>query len=327
MKIAIADDYQNAVPALDCFHLLDGHEVTVFNDTLTDIDALVERFQDSDALVLIRERTVITDELLERLPNLKLISQTGKISNHVNLADCTKHGVAFAEGRGSPVAPSEFCWAMIMAASRQLVPYCSQLKAGHWQQSGALGLGRTLSGLTLGIWGYGKIGKRIAQFGKAFGMNILVWGREASRGQAIADGFQAANSKAEFFQAADVLSLHLRLNDATRGCVELADLQLMKPDALLVNTSRAELIAPGALVDALHSGKPGFAAVDVYENEPVGSEMDALLALDNVLCTPHLGYVEQNGYELYFRIAFENVNAFFQGEAENIANPEVLNMG
>lgn len=324
MKIAISDDYQNIVPTLDCFRLLDGHEVTVFNDTLTDTDALVERFKSFDALVLIRERTVITDDLLGRLPNLKLISQTGKISNHVNLADCTKHGVAFAEGRGSPVAPAEFCWAMIMAASRQLVPYFSQLKAGNWQQSGSLGLGRTLSGLTLGIWGYGKIGKRIAQFGKAFGMNILVWGREASREQAVADGFQAADSKADFFQAADVLSLHLRLNEATRGCVEMADLQLMKPDALLVNTSRAELIAPGALVEALRGGKPGFAAVDVYENEPSGAEMDTLLAMDNVLCTPHLGYVEKNGYELYFRIAFENVNAFFKGAAENIANPEVL---
>lgn len=324
MKIAIPDDYQNAVPALDCFKLLAEHEVTVFNDTLTDIDALVERFQDFDALVLIRERTVITDELLARLPDLKLISQTGKISNHVNLADCTRHGIAFAEGKGSPIAPAEFCWALIMTASRQLVPYCSKLKAGQWQQSGAVGLGRNLNGLTLGIWGYGKIGQRIAQFGKAFGMNVLVWGREPSRQQAVADGFQAAGSKSDFFQAADVLSLHLRLNEATRYCVESADLALMKTDALLVNTSRAELIEEGALVKALQAGRPGFAAVDVYENEPQGEEMNALLDLDNVLCTPHLGYVEQNGYELYFRIAFENVNAFFRGEAVNIANPEVL---
>lgn len=324
MKIAILDDYQNAVPALDCFHLLDGHEVTVFNDTVADIDTLIERLQDFDALVLIRERTEITDELLARLPKLKLISQTGKISNHVKLADCTRHGVAFAEGKGSPIAPSEFCWALIMAASRQLVPYCSNLNAGQWQQSGSVGLGRNLNGLTLGIWGYGKIGKRIAQFGKAFGMNILVWGREASRQQAVDDGFQAAVNKHEFFQAADVLSLQLRLNEAMRGCVELADLQAMKPDALLVNTSRAELIAPGALVAALRSGRPGFAAVDVYESEPVGAQTEALVDMENVLCSPHLGYVEQNGYELYFRIAFENVNAFFQGAAENIANPEVL---
>ncbi len=324
MKIAILDDYQHAVPALDCFKLLDGHAVTVFNDTLTDFDALVARLQDFDALVLIRERTVITPELLARLPKLKLISQTGKLSNHVNLADCTRYGVAFAEGRGSPVAPSELCWALIMAASRQLLPYCNQLAAGHWQQSGAVGLGRTLHGLTLGIWGYGKIGRRIAQYAKAFGMDVLVWGREASREQAVADGFQAAANKHAFFQTVDVLSLHLRLNTATRDSVALADLQRMKPDALLVNTSRAELIAPGALLAALRAGRPGFAALDVYAAEPTGAELDALLTLENVLCTPHLGYVEQNSYELYFRIAFENVNAFCQGEAQHIANPEVL---
>ena len=324
MKIAILDDYQNAVPALGCFSLLGQHEVVVFNDTLTDIDALAERLQDYAALVLIRERTVISDELLARLPKLKLISQTGKLSNHVRLADCTKHGVAFAEGKGSAVAPSELCWALIMAASRQLVPYCSRLNTGQWQQSGSVGLGRTLSGLTLGIWGYGKIGKRIAQFGKAFGMNILVWGREASLKQAVADGFQAATGKHEFFQNADVLSLHLRLNDTTRGCVELADLQTMKTDALLVNTSRAELIVPGALLAALQTGRPGFAAVDVYENEPVDAASEALLSMENVLCSPHIGYVEQNSYELYFRIAFDNVNAFFRGEAVNIANPDVL---
>ena len=324
MKIAIPDDYQNAVPDLDCFALLAEHEVTVFNDTTTDENELVRRFKDQDALVLIRERTVITDTLLTRLPKLKFISQTGKISNHVNLADCTRHGIAFAEGKGSPIAPAELCWALIMAASRQLVPYCRNLLDGKWQQSGSVGLGRNLHGLTLGIWGYGKIGKRIAQFGKAFGMKVLVWGRETSQQQAIADGFQAAGSKSEFFQAADVLSLHLRLNGATRHCVELTDLQAMKPDALLVNTSRAELIAPGALVESIRAGQPGFAAVDVYETEPVSAESEILLGMENVLCSPHLGYVEQNGYELYFRIAFENVNAFFAGQPQNIANPEVI---
>jgi D-3-phosphoglycerate dehydrogenase len=279
--------------------------------------------KDTDALVLIRERTIITDDLLSNLPQLKLISQTGKISNHVDLATCTRHGVAFAEGQGSPIAPAELCWALIMAASRQLVPYISQLAADQWQQSG-LGLGRNLKGLTLGIWGYGKIGQRIAQFGLAFGMKVLIWGSEASRQQAISDGLHAADTKAEFFQHSDIVSLHLRLNDSTQACVQLADLAQMKPDALLVNTSRAELIESGALVRALKAGKPGFAAVDVYDNEPATLANEALLSLPNVLCSPHLGYVEKNSYELYFRIAFENINAFFAGTPQNIANPEVL---
>ncbi|MEZ5537050.1 MAG: D-2-hydroxyacid dehydrogenase family protein [Thiolinea sp.] len=323
MKIAILDDYQNVVKDLSCFDLLTGHEVTIFQDTLTDTDALAERLRDQEALVLIRERTVITDELLARLPKLKLISQTGKISNHVSLTDCTRHGVAFAEGSGSPVAPAELCWALIMAASRHLLPYASHLQAGQWQQSG-LGLGRTLDGLTLGIWGYGKIGQRIARYAEAFGMQVLIWGREPSRKLAQEHGFRAATDQAEFFRNADVLSLQLRLNEATRHCVKLSDLQQMKTDALLVNTSRAELIEPGALAAALQSGRPGYAAVDVYENEPASAETGALLGMHNVLCSPHLGYVEQNSYELYFRIAFENVNAFFNGRAQNIANPEVL---
>ena len=324
MKIAILDDYQNAVPDLSCFALLADHEVTVFNDTTGDVDVLMERLADQDAIVLIRERTVITDELLARLPKLQLISQTGKLSNHVDLATCTRHGVAFAEGKGSPVAPSELCWALIMAASRHIVPYAANLAANQWQQSGSAGLGRTLNGLTLGIWGYGKIGQRIAQFGTAFGMNVLVWGSQASRDKAVADGFSAAPDKTAFFRTADVLSLHLRLNEATRSCVTADDLAQMKADALLVNTSRAELIEVGALVVALTAGRPGFAAVDVYDSEPATVENEALLCMENVLCVPHLGYVEQNSYELYFRIAFENVNAFFAGAAVNIANPEVL---
>lgn len=324
MKIAILDDYQNIIPTLDCFHLLNKHEVTVFNDTVTDVAQLTERLQEQDALVLIRERTEITGGLLSRLPKLKLISQTGKISNHVKLEDCTRYGVAFTEGKGSPVAPSELCWALIMAASRHLMPYAANLNNGSWQQSGTLGIGRTLSGLTLGIWGYGKIGQRIAQYAKAFGMQVLVWGQEPSRELAQEHGFRAVESKAGFFQQTDVLSLHLRLNEATRHCVTLKDLQQMKTDALLINTSRAELIEPGALLTALQQGRPGFAALDVYETEPATTHNEPLLALDNVLCSPHLGYVEKNGYELYFRIAFENVNAFFNGTPENIANPEVL---
>lgn len=319
MKIAILDDYQDVVRTLDCFEQLAGHDVTVFTTPPDSKAELIERLQSFEAVVLIRERTIIDDELLSQLPDLKLISQTGKISNHLDLATCTKHGVAIAEGRGSPVAPSELCWALIMASSRHIVPYAENFKQNQWQQSGSLGLGRALSGLTLGIWGYGKIGQRISQYGKAFGMNVLVWGREPSREKALADGFQVADSKQSFFAQSDVISLHLRLNKITEGCVTANDLAQMKPDALIVNTSRAELIESGALYHALQAGKPGYAAVDVFENEPAALDNEPLLSLPNVLATPHLGYVEQGGYELYFRIAFENVIAFAEGRPENIA--------
>lgn len=319
MKIAVLDDYQDVVRTLDCFKQLADHDVTVFTTPPASKTELVERLQGFEALVLIRERTIIDDELLAQLPDLKLISQTGKISNHIDLATCSKHGVLIAEGRGSPVAPSELTWALIMASSRHIVPYAENFKQGQWQQSGTLGLGRALNGLRLGIWGYGKIGQRIAKYGKAFGMEILVWGREPSREKALADGFQVAASKQDFFAQSDVMSLHLRLNDATRGCVTADDLALMKTDALLVNTSRAELIESGALYSALQAGRPGFAAVDVYENEPAGPDNEPLISLPNVLASPHLGYVEQGGYELYFRIAFDNVIAFAEGRPENIA--------
>lgn len=319
MKVAILDDYQDVVRHLDCFKQLAGHDVTVFTIPPASKTELIGRLKGVEALVLIRERTIIDDELLAQLPDLKLISQTGKISNHIDLATCTKHGVAIAEGRGSPVAPSELCWSLIMASSRHIVPYAERLKQGQWQQSGNLGLGRTLSGLTLGIWGYGKIGQRISQYGKAFGMNVLVWGREPSREKATADGFQTAATKQDFFTQSDVISLHLRLNENTRNCVTADDLALMKPDALIVNTSRAELIESGALYSALQNGRPGFAAVDVYENEPASLYDEPLISLPNVLASPHLGYVEQGGYELYFRIAFENVVAFAEGRPENIA--------
>jgi len=318
MKIAILDDYQDVVRGLDCFATLAAHEVTVFNDVPESKQVLIDRLKDFEALVLIRERTVFDDEILAQLPNLKLISQTGKISNHLNFDECTKHGVAVAEGRGSPIAPSELCWSLIMAASRHIVPYVENFKQGKWQQSGDLGLGRSLSGLTLGIWGYGKIGQRIAQYGKAFGMNVLVWGREPSRQKALEDGFQAADSKADFFAEADVLSLHLRLNEATRSCVTAEDLALMKTDALIVNTSRAELVSPDALHQALKAGRPGVAAVDVFENEPADAFNEPLLSLPNVLAVPHLGYVEKGGYELYFSIAFDNVVAFSEGRPENL---------
>jgi D-3-phosphoglycerate dehydrogenase len=327
MKIAILDDYQDAVRKLKCFELLNGHEVKVFNNGARGAGQLAIRLASFDALVLIRERTVFSRALLSKLPNLKLISQTGKVSGHVDVAAATEHGIAIAEGVGSPVAPSELTWALIMAASRKIVPYANNLKNGLWQTASINpelnGLGRTLKGRTLAIWGYGRIGRLVAGYGKAFGMQVLVWGTEASRQAALDDGFQAAPSREAFFEQADVLSLHLRLVDATRGIVTAADLARMKRDALFVNTSRAELVEEGALEAALHHGRPGYAALDVFTSEPLAADAP-LLKIPTVLATPHLGYVEQDSYELYFRKAFENVVNFAEGKPANILNPEAL---
>ncbi|KGK40904.1 3-phosphoglycerate dehydrogenase [Nitrincola sp. A-D6] len=319
MKIAVLDDYQNIVKTLDCFNLLSGHDVDVLNETYTDTNELALKLSHVEALVLIRERTQITDELLSKLPNLKLISQTGKISNHLNLDMCHKYGVAVAEGIGSPVAPAEFCWALIMAASRNIPEYVSNLSLSQWQQAGVLGLGRTLNGLTLGIWGYGKIGQRIAQYAKAFGMSVVVWGSDSSRQLAEQHGFMSASSKHAFFTESDIVSLHLRLNEVTKGCVTQADLALMKSDSLFVNTSRAELVEANALYTEMQANPSKRAALDVFSVEPATAEKEPLLSLPNVLCSPHLGYVEKNSYELYFKIAFENVLAFAQGKPQNLA--------
>jgi len=318
MKVAILDDYQNAVKDLSCFELLKDHDVHVFNETFLTVDDLVDHLVDFDVLVLIRERTVITAELLSRLPNLKLISQTGKVSNHIDAKLCKEYGVAVAEGVGSPVAPSELCWGLIMSASRHIPSYVSHFTQDQWQQAGSLGLGRVLNGSVLGIWGYGKIGQRIAQYAKAFGMKVMVWGREASRQLAQEHGFLVASSKAEFFQSADVISLHLRLNDATKACVTEDDLEQMKEGALFVNTSRAELVESGALYRVMSANPSKQAAVDVFEIEPANTQNEPLLSLPNVLCTPHIGYVEKASYELYFNIAFENVVAFAKGEPQNL---------
>jgi len=327
MKIAILDDYQDAVRHLDCFQLLAGHEVKVFNHSARGIGQLAARLAPFDALVLIRERTVISNALLEKLPNLKLISQTGKVSGHVDVDAATAHGVAIVEGVGDPTAPAELTWALIMDASRRVSQYVGHLRQGAWQTASMLPqhnrLGVALKGRTLGIWGYGKIGRKVAGYGKAFGMQVLVWGREPSRQAAQQDGYAAADSKEAFFAQADVLTLHLRLNEATRGIVQPADLAAMKPTAILVNTSRAELIAPGALEVALAAGRPGQAALDVFEDEPLAAD-SALLRMDNVLATPHLGYVEKDGYELYFSAAFRNIVDFANGTPKNVLNPEAL---
>jgi D-3-phosphoglycerate dehydrogenase len=321
MKIAILDDYQDSVRRLDCFRLLDGHDVKVFTSSARGIGQLAIRLADFDALVLIRERTIISRQLLDKLPKLKLISQTGKVSGHIDLAAAAARGVTIVEGVGDPTAPAELTWALIMAASRKIAQYANALRSGLWQTASTQqehnGLGRVLKGRTLGVWGFGKIGRMVAGYGKAFGMDVLVWGREASREQALQAGYSAAASKEAFFAEADIVTLHLRLNDATRNIVTAADLARMKPDALFVNTSRAELVEPGALEAALAQGRPGAAALDVFESEPLPLD-SPLLRMENVLATPHLGYVEQDSYELYFRIAFQNVADFANGTPRNV---------
>lgn len=320
MRVIIPDDYQDAVRGLACFPRLAGHDVTVFNDTVKDLDALAERLQPAEALVLIRERTRITDELLARLPRLRLISQTGKGTAHIDLAACTRRRIAVAAGTGSPYAPAELTWALVLAALRHIPQEVARLRAGQWQAT----LGTGLLGRTLGIWGYGKIGSLVASYGRAFAMNVLVWGREGSLSRARADGYATAADRPSLFEQSDVLSLHLKLDAETRGIVTTADLARMKPSSLLVNTSRAELIEPGALEAALRAGRPGCAAVDVYEEEPVLGARHPLLALDNAVCTPHLGYVERDSYEIYFGQAFDQVAAFSEGRPINVVNPKSL---
>ncbi|MCW5664504.1 MAG: D-2-hydroxyacid dehydrogenase family protein [Piscinibacter sp.] len=331
MNIIILDDYQDAVRKLKCAALLEPLNAKVFTNTVKGIGQLSVRLRDADVLVLIRERTQFPRQLLEKLPKLNLISQTGRVGSHIDLETCTRLGIAVAEGVGSPVAPAELTWALIMAAMRRLPQYIGNLKHGAWQQSGLksasmppnFGLGLVLKGRTLGVWGYGKIGQLVAGYGRAFGMRVLVWGSEASRLRAASDGHEAAENCEGFFEQADVLSLHLRLNDATRSIVTLDALTRMKPTALLVNTSRAELIEEGALVSALNRGRPGMAAVDVFESEPI-LQGHPLLRLENAVCTPHIGYVELDSYELYFRAAFENVINFINQNPTGIVNPDAL---
>jgi D-3-phosphoglycerate dehydrogenase / 2-oxoglutarate reductase len=331
MKIAILDDYQDAVRKLECFQMLAGHDVKVFNNTVRGLGQLASRLAEVDALVLIRERTRVTSQLLDKCPHLRMVSQTGKVSNHIDLSACTERGIAVLEGVGSPIAPAELTWALIMAAHRRIPQYVANLKQGAWQQSGLktsalppnFGLGQVLRGHTLGVWGYGKIGRIVAGYGKAFGMRVLVWGREHSLEAAQADGYETAASREALFEESDVLSLHLRLNDNTRGIVTLADLMRMKPTALFVNTSRAELLEENALVNALSHNRPGMVAIDVYESEPI-LQGYGLLRMENVICTPHIGYVERESYEHYFSAAFRNILAFNEGDKSSVANPEAL---
>ena len=322
MNITVLDDYQNVVRTLDAYKKLAGHNVTIWNDHTKDVDVLAERLKDTEALVLIRERTPIRAPLIARLPKLKLISQRS-VYPHIDVAACTEHGVLLCSdmhpGRPS-YATAELTWGLIIAAMRRIPQEMAALKAGRWQSSVGMGL----RGRTLGIYGYGRIGSTVAGYGKAFGMKVLVWGRDASLARARADGYSAARNRDAFFEECDVISLHLRYTDATRGIVTAADLARMKPAALIVNTSRAGLIEPGALVEALKRGRPGMAAVDVYEEEPVLNGNHPLLALENVVCTPHIGYVERDGYEAQFTSSFDQVLAYAAGKPVNMINPDAL---
>jgi len=322
MKISILDDYHDTLRTLEVFKKLAGHEVTVWNDHVQDTDALAARLADADALVLIRERTKIRKALLERLPRLRLISQRS-VYPHIDVADCTRLGIVVCSSQhpGSPsYATAELAFGLMITAMRDLPRQIASLKAGTWQA----GVGRTLRGKTLGVFSYGRIGAAVAGYGRAFGMKVVAWGREPSRERARAEGFAAAASKEAFFEECDVVSLHMRLVEATRCIVTARDLARMKPDALLVNTSRAPLIEPGALVAALKAGRPGMAAVDVYEEEPLLDIRHPLLNLPNAICTPHLGYVTRDEYGVQFADVFDQITAYAAGAPINVVNPEVL---
>jgi D-3-phosphoglycerate dehydrogenase len=322
MNVTILDDYFDTLRTLECFRELAGQNVTIWNDHVQDVDALSDRLRDTEALVLIRERTQIRAPLIERLPKLRLISQRS-VYPHIDVEACTRHGIIVSSNMHSDTpsyATAELTWGLVLAAMRHIPQQVAALKAGVWQT----GVFHTLRGKTLGIFGYGRIGAVVAGYGKAFGMNVLVWAREASLERARADGYATAASKAQFFTDVDVLSLHMRLVDATRGIVKAADLAQMKPSSLLVNTSRAGLIEPGALVDSLRAGRPGMAAVDVFEQEPLRDPKHPLLTMQNVVCTPHIGYVSRDEYEIQFADIFAQITAYAAGKPINVVNPEAL---
>jgi D-3-phosphoglycerate dehydrogenase / 2-oxoglutarate reductase len=322
MKVSILDDYHDTLRTLECFGKLAGHEVRIWNDHVQDTGALAERLKDTEALVLIRERTKIGASLLERLPRLRLISQRS-VYPHIDIEACTRLGVIVSSNMhaGTPsYATAELAWGLVIAAMRQIPQQMASLKAGTWQ----IGVGTTLRGKTLGIYSYGRIGKVVAEYGKVFGMKVLIWGREATLARARAEGQVAAQSREAFFSECDVISLHMRLVDATRGIVKAGDLARMKPTALIVNTSRAGLIEPGALVAGLKAGRPGMAAVDVFETEPLRDTGDPLLKMPNVVATPHIGYVSRDEYEIQFSDIFDQIVAYAAGSPTNIVNPDAL---
>jgi D-3-phosphoglycerate dehydrogenase len=322
VKVSILDDWFDTLRSLRCFDKLAAHDVTIWNDHVQDIDVLAERLHACEALVLIRERTEMRTPLLERLPKLRLISQRS-VYPHIDVDTCTRLGIVVSSDQhaGTPsYATAELTWGLVIAAMRQIPQQMASLQAGNWQ----MGVGDTLRGKTLGIYGYGRIGTVVAGYGRAFGMNVVVWASEASLARARSDGHVAARSKEAFFEASDVLSLHMRLVEGTRGAVTASDLGAMKPTSLLVNTSRAALIEPGALVTALRAGRPGMAAVDVYEDEPMRDTSHPLLAMNNVVCTPHIGYVSREEWEVQFADIFDQINAYALGSPINVVNPDVL---
>lgn len=331
MQITVLDDYQDTVRKLQCAQRLAGHDLKTFNNTVKGVGQLSVRLRDAEAIVLIRERTALSRQLLEKCPRLRLVVQIGRLGSNVDVDACTDLGIAVCEGETDPRATAELTWALVMAAMRRLPQYIASLKHGAWQQSGLksqsmppnFGLGQRLAGKTFGIWGFGRIGQQVARFARAFDMQVLVWGSEASRARAVEAGCAAAPSREALFAQSDVLSLHLRLSDSTRGLITLADLLQMKPTAILVNTARPDLLAADALVAALNRGRPGMAAVDVFESEPI-LQGQPLLRLENAICTPHIGFVELEHYEALFAQAFSTVAAFAAGDMSQVVNPQAL---
>ena len=322
MKVTVLDDYFDTIRTLDCFAKLKGNDVTIWNDHVQDVDKLAERLKDTEALVLIRERTQIRTPLLERLPKLKLISQRS-VFPHIDIDTCTQLGIVVSSGQHADTpsyATAELTWGLVLASARMIPQQVASLKAGHWQ----FGVGSTVRGKVFGVYGYGRISAVVASYAKAFGMKVLVWARDASMAKARAEGYEVAASKAAFFEACDYISLHIRLVNATRGIVKAEDLARMKPTATIVNTSRAGLIEPNALVNALRAGRPGFAAVDVFEKEPLRDVADPLLNMDHVVATPHIGYVSRDEYEIQFTDIFDQIIAYAAGTPINVVNPDVL---
>jgi D-3-phosphoglycerate dehydrogenase len=307
MKIVIPDDYQDMVNRLSCFSLLAGHEVVRYREPAAGMDQLVERLHPAQVVVAIRERVTFSRALIERLPNLKLIALVGRAATTIDYSACKDRGVLVSTGASnSPAAPAELTIALIVAARRNIALEAERMRRGDWPCT----LSHRLAGSTLGIFGLGAIGSLVARAGAGMGMNVLAWGQETSAAKAKTASYDFAASKADLFERSDVLSLHVRLRSDTRGIVGPDDLARMKPTALLVNTSRAELIQPNALLTALRTGRPGYAAVDVYEQEPVTGGNHPFLSMPNVLCTPHLGWAEWDNFELYFRECFEQIIAY-----------------
>jgi D-3-phosphoglycerate dehydrogenase len=320
MQIVIPDEYQHAIERLPCYSLLDGHDVTRYREPASSFKELVERLQPAEIIVAIRERVEFNRALIERLPNLKLIALVGRNATTIDYAACTEHGIMVSRGQSnSPTSPAELTVALILASRRNIVIEAERMRRGEWPYT----LSHRLRGSTLGIFGLGNIGSLVAQAGAGLGMKVLVWGQEHSAKRATEQGYEVAASKSALFEQSDVLSLHVRLRPDTAGIVGAEDLARMKPTALIVNTSRAELIQPGALLSALRAGRPGYAAVDVYEQEPIQNGDHPFLSIPNVICTPHLGWAEWENFELYYSEAFDQIAAFAEGKPLRLANPDV----